>query len=92
MASEPMNASGWVDFDRLKTKRITQPQRLAELFDGHALDCTVLAYSYAMARLPRIPSRYIGRIAARFRAFWRGSFGVGVLTVVNEIWRSWSTT
>ena len=48
-----------VDFARLKAQQITLPHNdIAELFVNHALDCTVLAYSYAMARLPQIPSRY----------------------------------
>jgi len=48
-----------VDFARLNEQRIKQPHTdIAELFADHAIDCAVLAYSYAMARLPQIPSRY----------------------------------
>ena len=48
-----------VDLDRLKAQRIRQPHKdIAALFEDHHQDCAVLAYSYAMARLPQIPSRY----------------------------------
>jgi len=75
-----------VDFARLNEQRISKPHSdIAALFEDHALDCTVLAYSYAMARLPQIPSRYTLNALQRDLERLAGDrLAGGILTAIIE--------
>lgn len=75
-----------VDFARLNEQRITQPHSdIAALFEAHALDCAVLAYSYAMARLPQIPSRYtLDALQRDLERLGGDRLAGGILTAIIE--------
>lgn len=75
-----------VDFARLDQQRIKQPHSdIAALFEDHALDCAVLAYSYAMARLPQIPSRYtLDALQRDLERLAGGRLAGGILVAIIE--------